>query len=329
MTSRDPRTLLRDAGLRAKKAFGQNFLVAEPIARAIAVACVPDVEVGRARVVEIGAGTGALTRWLAERARSVVAIERDRDLVPVLERELAGTGTRILEADAQSVDLSSWLGDADADSPRVLCGNLPYALTGPLLRRAVEHAGGLERVVFMVQQEVASRLGASRGTKEWGALTVFVRAAYDVRRVLRASPGAFHPAPEVTSAVVELRLSAHRGRWRLRGSGPSSGVRSSNEERRSATPGRASKQTERRSSAQRPEPGSRSRLVASRSTSSPSREWRTRWRSSALPGELSERRLRIDAIGRLAGAILEEALVVLDGVRSATALSQGLSGQKL
>ena len=67
--SRNPRAVLRGAGLRPKKSFGQNFLVAEPIARAIAAACVPDAEVGRARVVEIGAGTGALTRLLAERAR--------------------------------------------------------------------------------------------------------------------------------------------------------------------------------------------------------------------------------------------------------------------
>ncbi|MDP9033554.1 MAG: 16S rRNA (adenine(1518)-N(6)/adenine(1519)-N(6))-dimethyltransferase RsmA [Myxococcota bacterium] len=204
MSSRDPRALLRDAGLRPKKAFGQNFLVAEPVARAIAVACVPDEHVGKARIVEIGAGTGALTRWLAERARSVVAIERDRDLVPILRRELAETGVTVLEADAQSADLAALLGDADESSPRILCGNLPYALTGPLLRRAVENAADLERVVFMVQQEVANRLGAQRGTKEWGALTVFVRAAYGVRRVLRATPGAFHPAPDVTSAVIEL-----------------------------------------------------------------------------------------------------------------------------
>jgi 16S rRNA (adenine1518-N6/adenine1519-N6)-dimethyltransferase len=201
---RDPRAVLRDAGLRPKKSFGQNFLVADGIARAIAVACVPDGEVGRARVVEIGAGTGALTRLLVERAASVVAIERDRDLVPLLERDFEGTAVRVIEADAQSVDLRALLGERDPASPRVLCGNLPYSITGQLLRAAGEQAENLERAVFMIQDEVAQRLTASPGTKVWGALTVFVRAAFDVRRVLRASPGAFHPPPEVTSAVVEL-----------------------------------------------------------------------------------------------------------------------------
>ncbi len=204
MTGRDPRAVLREAGLWPKKSFGQNFLVADGIARSIAAACVPDDEVGRARVVEIGAGTGALTLLLAERAASVVAIERDRDLVPVLERAVEGTRTRVLEADAQSADLAALLGEADPNAPRVLCGNLPYSITGTLLRAAVENAGRLERAVFMVQDEVAARLGAAPGTKTYGGLTVFVRAVFDVRRVLKAPPGAFHPPPEVTSAVVAL-----------------------------------------------------------------------------------------------------------------------------
>ena len=204
MRDGDPRALLRGAGLRAKKSFGQNFLVADHVARAIAAACVPDDEVGRARVVEIGAGTGALTRWLAGRARTVVAIERDRDLVPVLEGQVAGEHVRVLEADARSADFAELLGPPDPESARVVCGNLPYSLTGPLLRSAVAAAPNVDRVVFMVQDEVAARLLATPGTKAWGAVTVFVRAAFDVRRLLRAPPAAFHPPPEVTSAVVVL-----------------------------------------------------------------------------------------------------------------------------
>jgi 16S rRNA (adenine1518-N6/adenine1519-N6)-dimethyltransferase len=155
-------------------------------------------------VVEIGAGTGALTRHLAQRAREVVAIERDRDLVPLLERDLMGTSARILGADVLSIDVAALLGPFNPDSPRVLCGNLPYAITGQLLRLAVESASAVERVVFMVQDEVGRRLSAQPGTKDWGALTVFVRAAFAVHRSLRVPPGAFHPAPGVTSAVVEL-----------------------------------------------------------------------------------------------------------------------------
>lgn len=204
MTSRDPRVVLRGAGLRPKRALGQNFLVAEPIARAIAAACVPDAEVGRSRVVEIGAGTGALTRWLVERAREVIAIERDRDLVPLLRTELSGSSLTVVEADARATDLAALLGPEDPGAPRVLCGNLPYSITGELLRQSVEAAGHVDRAVFMVQSEVASRLAAKPGSKEWGALTVFVHAAFEVRRVLRAAPGAFHPAPEVSSAVIEL-----------------------------------------------------------------------------------------------------------------------------
>jgi 16S rRNA (adenine1518-N6/adenine1519-N6)-dimethyltransferase len=142
------------------------------------------------------------------RARRLTAIERDRDLVPILK---AAFGPEmILEADAQTVDLPALLGPQDPGSPRVLCGNLPYQITGRLLERAVQAAGALERVVFMLQEEVADRLLACPGTKEYGALTVFVRAAFDITRVMTVPRGAFHPAPEVTSAVVRLVPSRPR-----------------------------------------------------------------------------------------------------------------------
>ena len=203
----DARKLLRESSLAPKKSFGQNFLVAEGVIRAIAEACVPESEVGRANVLELGAGLGALTSALVERAAHVTAVERDRDLIPVLSRTMSeaieASKLTILEADAQAVDVAAILGDGHA-GPRVLCGNLPYQITGRLLQLAVNARAHVDRVVFMVQDEVAERLVAEPSTKDYGALTIFVRAAFDVSRVRKVSRGAFHPPPAVTSSVVRL-----------------------------------------------------------------------------------------------------------------------------
>ncbi len=106
---------------------------------------------------------------------------------------------RIVEADAKTVDFVALGGERF-----VLAGNLPYQLTGVLLERAAGLAGRLERAVFMVQREVAERLLASPGTKTYGALTVFTRAAFEVSRLMNVAPGSFFPPPDVTSTVVVL-----------------------------------------------------------------------------------------------------------------------------
>ena len=201
----DPRVALRQRGLSPKKSFGQNFLVSPHTVDAIADACVPLAARGKARVLELGAGTGALTRALAARARSVIAVERDRDLVPLLQEDLALlTNVSIVEGDAQAVSARDLLGAPEEDSPRVLCGNLPYQITGRLLESAVYSSNDLDRVVFMVQLEVADRLAAVPGNKTYGALTVFTRAAFRVSKLFNVGPGSFHPPPDVTSAVILL-----------------------------------------------------------------------------------------------------------------------------
>lgn len=206
-----PREILRQAGLSPKRSFGQNFLTDPNVTRLIATVCVRDGEEARTEVVELGAGTGALTQALLARSKRVVAVERDRDLVPILNDvfadEVASGQLEIAEADAQAVTMAGLLPpreNKDETTIRVLCGNLPYQITGRLLQRAVEQADDLDRVVFMVQKEVADRLIAKPGSKEYGALTVFTRAAFDVKRAMTVSRHSFLPPPDVTSAVIEL-----------------------------------------------------------------------------------------------------------------------------
>lgn len=198
----DARALLRGAGLAPKKSFGQNFLVDANIANAIANACVGEKE-HAATVVEFGAGLGALTELLAARAQRVVAVERDRDLVPILRDAMKErTHVEVVEGDAQSADLPALF--AGAAPPRVLCGNLPYQITGKLIGAAIENAAVFDRAVFMVQKEVADRLRAEPGTKDYGALSVFAQAAFETKVVRTVPPGAFFPPPEVTSAVIAM-----------------------------------------------------------------------------------------------------------------------------
>jgi 16S rRNA (adenine1518-N6/adenine1519-N6)-dimethyltransferase len=194
---------LRSRGLSPKKRFGQNFLVDPGASRAIAEAATTP---SGGTVLEIGPGLGALTRPLLERAERVVAIERDRDLVPILREEFAEpieTGrVEVIENDAMHVD---WMAALEGGpEPRTIAGNLPYQITGALLERAVGLASRIDRAVFMVQAEVAERLLASPGSKTYGVLTVFTQAAFEVRRVLSVKAGAFYPRPEVDSAVVLL-----------------------------------------------------------------------------------------------------------------------------
>lgn len=192
---------LRARGLRPKKSFGQNFLQDPGLCGRIADLAVAD---GVRSVIEIGAGLGALTRPLLDRCEHVVAIERDRDLVPILNEVFAeAEGLTVVEADAVRADWPELL--ASAPAPRAIAGNLPYQITGRLMRRIVENADDIARAVVMVQREVADRLIAEAGTESYGALSVFVQAAFDVERAMNVAAGAFSPPPRVGSAVVVLR----------------------------------------------------------------------------------------------------------------------------
>lgn len=195
--------LLKKYGLSAKKSHGQNFLVDRYAIEQIVAAATREPG---GTVLEIGPGLGALTVLLLGRAARVVAVDKDPQMIAVLARELhAGVESGRLhleEADATTLDWSARL--AAGPAPHTVVGNLPYLVTGRFLERAVEQAAALQRVVFMVQREVADRLLASPGSKDYGALTIFVRAAFDASRLLHVKAGGFFPAPNVDSTVVVL-----------------------------------------------------------------------------------------------------------------------------
>jgi 16S rRNA (adenine1518-N6/adenine1519-N6)-dimethyltransferase len=199
-----PKALLERFGLRPKRSFGQNFLADANMAARIAELATPSPD---CQVVEIGAGLGALTALLLTRSERVVAIERDRDLVPALTEifaePIAAGRLELLEADAKQVDFLECLPEATPAS-RIIAGNLPYQITGPLLERIVGVGRSIRRGVFLVQKEVADRLAAAPDTENYGALTVFVQAQFHVERAFIVRRGAFYPQPGVDSAVVVL-----------------------------------------------------------------------------------------------------------------------------
>ena len=197
--SQSPKQTLDARGLQPRKRFGQNFLVDPRFAARVAEA----VPAG-AFVVEIGAGTGALTAALVSRARLTVALEIDRDLVEILNQRFAGAQSlNVRAADALEFDFQATLGGQSP--PRAISGNLPYYITTPLIERIVECADDWEIAVLMVQREYARRLAAKPGTPEYGSLTVFVGYYCAVEKLFEVGAAGFYPAPAVASAVVRLR----------------------------------------------------------------------------------------------------------------------------
>ena len=198
----DARVLLGRYGLHAKKSFGQHFLISERAFRAIVDATVDSDEDW---IVEIGAGLGTLTAQLAERvtAGKVIALERDPDMLRVLKTELAGVENVDIEAvDALRYDLrmaAKWRGDSIT-----VCGNLPYHIAAPLLFKIIDAREVVKRAVVMIQKEMADRIVAPPGGKEYGAMGVMIRTYADVIIVAKVGAGSFLPPPKVDSTVIKL-----------------------------------------------------------------------------------------------------------------------------
>ncbi len=191
---------LRAFGIRPRKRWGQHFLVSRrALARALAAADLTRDDT----VLDIGAGLGTLTAALAPHAGRVIAVEVDRALLPALHSAAAPyPNVQVIAADIMTADLGSLLGDGGG--PRKVVANLPYNLASALVVTLLERPLGLRRLVVTVQREVAERMAASPGGKDYGILSVAVQYRADISIVARVPASAFFPPPDVESAVVRL-----------------------------------------------------------------------------------------------------------------------------
>lgn len=199
------RDILAQYGIHLKKSLGQNFLT-DPFVLDKIVGASQLTE--RSGVLEIGPGIGALTERLAEVAAKVVAVELDQRLVPVLRQLFQGQDhVEIIHGDATTIDLTRIFDQhfQDVDSIHVVA-NLPYYVTSPIIIRLLEARLPLTNIVIMIQKEVADRLGAKPGTKDYGSLSVFVQYFAEAETVARVPSHVFVPRPQVDSAVTRLTL---------------------------------------------------------------------------------------------------------------------------
>lgn len=191
--------VIRRFGIHAKHKLGQNFLIRSDVVSAIAEAA----ELGEhVPVMEIGAGIGTLTQALAETGADVTAFELDKSLERVLSHTLEHyKNIHIIYEDVLKADLKTILGDRDWRC----AANLPYYITTPILLSLIQSDLPISLFVFMMQKEVADRILALPGSKDYGALTLAVNFDCTAERVLDIPPSAFIPRPQVTSTVLKIR----------------------------------------------------------------------------------------------------------------------------
>ncbi len=202
-SERGIRRLLERHGFRFSKALGQNFLIDAGIPEKIAAGSGIDGSFG---VLEIGPGIGTLTAALSSRARSVLAVELDKKLLPILEETLSGRpNVRVICGDILKLDIAKTVRGEMPGLRYAVCANLPYYVTTPVLTALVE-ARVFETVTVMVQREVARRMTAAPGTADYGAFSVFIQYFSTPRVLFDVPPSAFIPRPKVTSSVVAMAM---------------------------------------------------------------------------------------------------------------------------
>ena len=196
--------ILARYGFTFSKSLGQNFLVNPSVCPRMAQAAGSDDETG---VLEIGPGIGILTKELAARAKKVVSIELDKRLLPVLKETLADfRNIEIVNDDVLKIDLNKLIAEKFAGMRVIVCANLPYYITSPVIMLLLESRLPIESITVMVQREAADRLCAEVGSRQAGAVTVAVDYYAEAEKLFDVSRGSFMPSPKVDSAVIRLDI---------------------------------------------------------------------------------------------------------------------------
>ncbi len=200
---RDIKALLGRHGFHFSKSMGQNFLIEEWVPRDIAEASSADASHA---VLEIGPGIGPLTQQLCRRAAKVTAVELDKALYPVLAETMAGEENfTLVQGDIMKLDIPALVDEQFAGLIPLVCANLPYNITTPVLTALVE-AKRFEAITVMIQKEVALRIAAKPGTGDYGAFSLFMQYHTEPEVLFDVPPSCFLPAPKVTSAVLRCRV---------------------------------------------------------------------------------------------------------------------------
>lgn len=191
-------------GFNFSKALGQNFLINPTICPRMAEMCGADENTG---VIEVGAGVGVLTAELAKRAKKVVCVELDTRLLPVLEETLADfDNIEIINADIMKTDLKALIEEKFQGMRVVVCANLPYYITSPVITLLLESKLPIDAVTVMIQKEAADRLCTPVGSRDSGAITVCTNYYSVPKTLFNVSRGSFMPAPNVDSTVIRLDI---------------------------------------------------------------------------------------------------------------------------
>lgn len=198
------RSVLSKHGFNFSKALGQNFLINPSVCPRMAENCGADEKTG---VIEIGAGIGVLTAELAKRAKKVVSIELDTRLLPVLKETLGEfDNVEIVNADIMKTDLHKLIEEKFQGMDVVVCANLPYYITSPIITMLLEEKLPIKAITVMIQKEAADRLSTPVGSRDSGAITVCTNYYAEVKHLFNVSRGSFMPPPNVDSTVIRLDI---------------------------------------------------------------------------------------------------------------------------